>query len=327
LTEVDDIFTPLPDGLRSKADSLGPAPEGAYPDLPEWARTLVYRHSQMEIDLDELRPYAAESGDSGLTLAFEGTCLNLLEGGQAQVFTAGPKADDSGGWLRPRITDYWDASERSIEQAARQLAGLDERDRQAALAEVNASVNQHAAALTDQQLVLAAVNFADNLYKSACAIGWWDGDVSDYLEASAKTFSIALNERGFSFQYLVDNAWDDMSRPTRLLPGWYQASAVLFTCPQVLVSNLAEREPDSPALTTPGLIDEARGSCEEAVAACQQDGLNFVHLDADLVEGSFAQALADQGAEGVITMIRSEAPDPGTSINIIPPDGIELPGS
>jgi len=325
MSDPADLFTPLPKELRAKIDGLSGAPDGTFADLPEWARTLVYHHSQLELNLDDLRSFALETSEDRVMLGFEGTCLEMFEGGQSQAFSAAPRSERANPWMRATIADYWDASAASIEQGTRALAELEPGERENSLGDLRDAVKKHAAALSDQQLVEATVNFADNLYKSACSIGWWDDQVSDYLEASAYVFSMTLIERGFRFQYLVDNRWDDMSRPTRLFPAWYEASGVLFTCPQVLVADLAERDPESPALETPGLVDEARKTCAEAVAACQADELSFVHLDTDMVEGSFDQDMADQGSEGVITMIRSEAPESGTRITVIPPSGMSFP--
>lgn len=130
--------------------------------------------------------------------------------------------------MYPRLTDYWDEQVGAIDTGAQRLAELPQDARQAALSAIQAAVTEHVRVVPDDLLAQAAVAFADDLYKAACGIDRWDDALDDYLAASAATMSARLTERGLHLQYLVDNAWQDLTKPLHLLPQWYQAAGFVY---------------------------------------------------------------------------------------------------
>lgn len=180
-------------------------------------------------------------------------------------------------------------------------------------------------ALPDELLVKGTVAIVDDLYKAACATDRWDGSLADYLNASAGTFSRLLKGRGLTVQYLVDNAWEDMSRPVRLFPDWFGACGFVYACPQALMLQLIEADqPETgtdPATLEARYIDEARAVASQLVKRCQEEGRPFVRVDADYVDGSFSVAFSRCGASGVVTIFRNEAPEPGTDVQVWFPEG------
>ncbi len=195
--------------------------------------------------------------------------------------------------------------------------------------EIAASVDRHVEALSDEFLIGAAVSFFDDLYKTAGSIEWWDPSLQSYLMAFAATFSRNLSRRGFTVQSLVDNAWDNPTRLIELLPNWFRAAGVIFICPQTLVRNLAERDGVKPGADAGTLerryIDEARRVAATLVAQCQDEKRHFVLVDTAAVETSFDQPKRRAGREGFLTVIRSEAPVPGSNVSVAPPNGIVFP--
>lgn len=228
-----------------------------------------------------------------------------------------------------KVTDYWDEQVRAIDTASLELLESSADDRARAVSEISADVREHLRVLPDETLLQAACPVLDDLYKAACSTERWDEGLSAYLEASAGTFMAGLNDRGYRCQYLVDNQWEDMSKPRQLFPFWFRAAGMVYACAQVTAFDLMSRIPSTvradeqnmPA----GYINQARDMVNQLVTSCQQEGRHLVQLDVDYEEDSFAVALAQAGTAGVLTIFRNEAPDPGSKISIWYPHG-QTPG-
>ena len=179
-------------------------------------------------------------------------------------------------WMLVKVSDYWDEQVRAIDTAARRLGSRSESDRTADLEAIAAAVTEHVRVLPDKTLAIAALTFIEDLYKAACRIDRWDDSLQVYLAASAGTMSRLLSERGLRIQYLVDNVWDDMQRPSELLPNWYGAAGVVFVCPQVLALDLIKADNVGNQTDLSGLIPryikEARDVAESIVVRCSEEG-------------------------------------------------------
>jgi hypothetical protein len=229
--------------------------------------------------------------------------------------------------MLPKITDYWDEQVRAIDKAALELLELNDSEGERAASEIAASVREHVRVLPDEILIRATVPVLDDLYKAACATTRWDGGLETYLEASAGTFMGLLAERGFRCQYLVDNAWEDLTRPLELFPPWYQAAGLVYACPQSIARDLMQSDEPGTSnaeLSTrmPMYIDEARDVIIQLVGRCISEGRHFTQLDANYVDGSFAQPFEHSGAAGVLTVFRNQAPEPGSTVDLWYPAGI-----
>lgn len=333
---IDDIFRPLPDEARQNIAGLRQPEPFAGSDLPDWARTLITHHSLIDISVVELKSLGmtnVEQTDDGISLAYEGVRIDFTPGGQATANVAGPgesAESEKSEWMLPKITDYWDETVSAIAKAGQRFESMDERSRAAAMVEIAASVDRHVGVMNDELLMSAAVSFFDDLYKAASNIGWWDPHLQSYLMAFAATFSRALSQRRFTVQSLIDNSWDDPARLFELFPDWFRAAGIIFICPQALVRNLAERDGADPeAEAEPGglearYIEEARQVADTLMAQCQDEKRHFVLIDIDAVESSFDQPKKRAGKEGVLTIIRSEAPVQGSNVSVAPPKGISF---
>ena len=331
---IEDIFQPLPDGPRQNVAGLRQPEPFAGSDLPDWARTLITHHSVLDVSVVELESLGLtnlETTDEGIAVAYEGVRIDFTPGGQATATVATPAPGAGAGedeWMLPKITDYWDQSAGAIAAAGQRLEALGEDQRPAAMTRIAEAVERHVGVLNDEFLVAASVSFVDDLYKAAAEIGWWDPHLQAYLVASAATFSRQLSHRRISVQFLVDNAWDDRGRLIGLFPDWFRAAGIILVCPQILVQDLARRDGVEPA-SGPGLearyIDEARGVADRLIAQCQDERRHFILIDADAIEISFDQARKRIGAEGVLTVIRSEAPVPGSNVSVASPKGVAFP--
>jgi len=227
-------------------------------------------------------------------------------------------------WMYPRITDYWDEQVGAIDSAAHRLGELPPDARRAALGAIEAAVAEHARVLSDGLLAQVAVAFADDLYKAACGITRWDDALGEYLTASAGTMCGQLTARGLHLQYLVDNAWQDLTKPLRLLPYWYQAAGFVYACPADVALHLAKSDGGDPDGDPHEMLKrygaEARAVVNQLISRCQSERRPFVQLDTDSTDESFEAALSARGAAGVITVFRDAAPDPGTEVAVwLPP--------
>jgi len=226
--------------------------------------------------------------------------------------------------MLPKITDYWDERVQAIDKAAAELHELDDRER--AVSEISAAVREHVRVLPDETLLRAAVPVLDDLYKAACSSGRWDAKLGSYLDASAGTFLALMAERGYRCQYLVDNAWEDMTRPLQLFPSWYGAAGAVYACPQNIAFELMHTDDpsttrDDLARMLPTYIREARDVAARLVDTCRDDGRHLVLLDTDFEEQSFALPFKQAGATGVLTVFRNEAPVAGTTVQTWFPGG------
>lgn len=220
--------------------------------------------------------------------------------------------------MYPRLTDYWDEQAGAIDTGAQRLAELPPDARQAALNAIHAAVTEHVRVVPDDLLAQAAVAFADDLYKAACGIDRWDDALDDYLAASAATMSARLTERGLYLQYLVDNAWQDLTKPLHLLPHWYQAAGFVYACPAVVAFQLAAHDGLDTEAEAQRVLErygsEARDVVNQLVDRCQVERRPVMQLDTDSTEQSFDVALSARGKAGVITVLRDAAPEPGTQV-------------
>jgi hypothetical protein len=231
--------------------------------------------------------------------------------------------------MLPKVTDYWDEQVGAIDAAVSRLAQLDATERATALGEIVRAIQRHTSALDDKTLVQASIAVTDDLYKAASRIGYWDQDVQEYLAASAGSFASAVRNRGWLIQYLVDNSAPDMSRPLELFPEWFPAAGFVYVCAQAVVPRLVEADPDAakldPAEVVPMYIDEARYVAGEIVGRCHETRQHFVQLDTDAVESSFDKALEHRGPS-VLTIVREQAPVPGSKVSVLFPEGFDATG-
>lgn len=330
--EASDLFQPVPHALRRLVWELDPPPTQAFTELPGWARTLVHHHSRDNLDLDRLVELALEppADDGSLSIGFEGSLIELFPGGESRSFASNPKTvPGMGDWMYAKLTDYWDTRVGAIERAAERLEALEEAGRAAALSEIEAAVTRHVEAMSDDWLIHVCLPFADDLYKAANWMGWWNADLEDYLAASAGTFSRLLADRGIQIQYLIDNQWEDPTAAIELFLLWFRAAGFNFICPQDLARQFAMRDgargDDEIAARAPVYTAEARREANVVAGECQQLGGHFVHLDADSEPNSWDKALERRGAPGVVTIQRDAAPLPGSTVGVWNPEGYQSP--
>lgn len=235
-------------------------------------------------------------------------------------------------WDLP-LVDYWDQQVGSINGNVLRLLKLSETERSAACGEIRGAVRRRAQALTDDQLLQAAVSMVDDLYKYLNDEVLMDKALFDYLEAFARTFTEAVRERGYVIHYVVENQFSGidflMLGPFDLFPKVFGAAGLVYVCPQRLGLELMQADGVAASDYVGAIaqyIAEARSVGDELVDTCHADGRHFVFLEADYDEGALDAALRGRGAPGVLSVFRNEPPIPGSEISVVVP-GQSLGGS
>ncbi|HPA20375.1 MAG TPA: hypothetical protein PLU30_21675 [Verrucomicrobiae bacterium] len=203
-------------------------------------------------------------------------------------------------FVLPKISDYWDTGKDSIPRFAAALAAQSPTAAGETASAIRAAITAHVRVLPDQWLPRVAFVVAEDLYRAANAITIWTASIADYLECSAGTFFGLLSRRGYCLHYVIDNSFQEMQRPTELFPLWFQACGIEYVCPQLLESQFG-LEPI-----------ESQGVASEILRKCFADSRHYVVLDTDSIESSFAAPLEQRDTKGVITVVRTEAPGPGS---------------
>ena len=200
-------------------------------------------------------------------------------------------------WMLPRITDYWDQRVRAIDRLSRALRAMPS-DNLAKVTLLQAAIVRHVGLLTDQDLIMAAVAMADDLYKAADESSYWDGALEQYLTASAGTFFGALSSRGYQVNYVIDNSYDDLSRPTRFYPMWFRSAGITYICPQHTASLAMEHDRVVESEWSGQMeryIQEGRYIASEAVSRCRTEKRSFVFLAIDGNEECLKNSLRGSG--------------------------------
>jgi len=130
-------------------------------------------------------------------------------------------------WALPNITDYWDQRVHAIERLSRELKRMPPKSWAAQSSLIRAAAGRRIGVLSDQDLMKASSVMADDLYKAAGQISYWDDALEQYLSASSGAFLAAVSARGYVVNYVIENSFDDLAGPVRWFPRWF-TTADLF---------------------------------------------------------------------------------------------------
>ena len=183
------------------------------------------------------------------------------------------------------------------------------------------------------QLTRAAFVVADDLYKAADRLSYWNSALQTYLWASANPFFEAVRTRGFILSYVVDNSFEDLTRPVRFYPLWYKPTGLCYICPPHIAYDLPIwekvgpkgdlpkddlQQPLDPARLNliPSYIAEARDIACQLIRKCYDSGRHFVLLTTDGQGDGLSATLDASGHARVIRVIRDEAPIPGSRCTV-----------
>src|SRR4051812_29589826 len=96
-------------------------------------------------------------------------------------------------WRLPSLLHYYDFGKESLVRQSSRLSLLSETHLALALTTIRETVGSQVAALDDGLLPKIGVSFADDLYKSACALEQWGPIQRAYVTAVWGTFFTCLS--------------------------------------------------------------------------------------------------------------------------------------
>lgn len=226
-----------------------------------------------------------------------------------------------------RLVDYWDQRTGAINRSVLRLTRLGEPERAAACDQIRQAVLQRLDALSDSQLLHAAVSMVDDLYKYANEEVLRDRALFAYLDAFARTLTQAVRVRGYVIRYVVENQFSGvdflMAGPFDLFPKVFNAADFVYVCPHHLAWQLMQADGVAASEYPHAIaryIEEARGLGNRVVSHCHGTNEHVVFLEADYQEGVLAIALQGDGGRGVLSVFRNDAPVPGSTVVVRFPD-------
>lgn len=227
-----------------------------------------------------------------------------------------------GDWDFP-LVDFFDQRAVAINRHAHSLAQLSDVERTAACRQIQDRVRTCVGALQDRLLLKAAVCMVDDLYKYVNDTVIMDQALLDYLNASGRTFTMALHERGYVIRYVVENQFSNvgflMFGPFDVFQKVFNAAGFVYICPQQIGLELMRHDGLGASDYTNAIAQyktELRVVANRLAIECHEGDLHYVFLDADYEEGSLDIALRGRGVAGVLHIFRNDAPVPGSSVDI-----------
>jgi hypothetical protein len=225
-------------------------------------------------------------------------------------------------WNWP-LVDYWDQRTDAINRAAARVRELDASDRPAAYGAIQECVLDKVASLPEELLLKATVSMVDDLYKFVNDVVLMDDVLLGYLNAFAHTMIATVRARGYVVRYIADNRFSGIEflkmGPFDLFPRVFNAAGFVYSCPQLLAFQLMQydgiQDGDYEARVAE-YIDEARMLNNRVIHTCRNDARHFVQLETDYEDGSLDAALKGEHDTGALTIIRDEAPLPGTEVSV-----------
>src|SRR5579871_6321059 len=228
-------------------------------------------------------------------------------------------------WNWP-LVDYWDQRTDAINRAAARVRELSPSDRPAAYSEIQEHVLDKVASLPEYLLWKATVSMVDDLYKFVNDAVVMDEALLGYLHAFAHTMIATVRARGYVVRYIVDNQFSGIEflkmGPFDLFPRVFNAAGFVYSCPQLLALQLMRHDGIQDGeyeARVAEYIDEARMLNDRVIHTCRNDARHFVQLETDYEDGSLDAALNGEDDIGALTIIRNEAPAPGTRVSVVFP--------
>jgi hypothetical protein len=229
-------------------------------------------------------------------------------------------------WALPQISDYWDSRTNSVFVMAQRLEAIDRSDRQPVLREITLGVERCLDELDSSDLQTFAWIMADDLYRTACNLSYWDESLPDYLRASVRPFLSRLTRVGHALRYFVDNEFDTtpvgLALPAQWAPLWFTAAGFSYISPQAIAYQRIQtdrRQADQWTDMLPSYLPLARRSAMDALRRCGVLGGHLVFIDAESREDAGHLAF-EQLAPGAIIAFRNLAPHLSSSciVKIVP---------
>ena len=235
-------------------------------------------------------------------------------------------------WDFPSLAYLWDSQIRAIVTAAERLESLSEDDRVRSMTLLAARVRAFAHATNDEWLIATAFAMVEDLFKSYFNHFAWGPSVQAYVAATAGEVMKELTRRGFVLHYVVDNTLGqaNLSEVLIYLPQLFETAGLAVTGPQLMAAYLM-MEDDVPLEISriAEYRDRGHAAADELVGIWHRERQSSFYLNMDFDDDkpalSMDVALSACDDPKAIVVFRQLLPVPGTTSQIRPPEGIELP--
>ena len=221
-------------------------------------------------------------------------------------------------WKLGSLTEYYDHDASCLLEMPKRLAILGDAHRALALETVRAQVNGLAGDLTDDLLQQVSVSMIEDLYKSASGITQWDPSTAKYVTAVWATFFDVMAARGYLMHYIVENTYaDHLERPLRLYPEVFTAAGIIYVCPHHLATKLPEGAgAEASVVGLRHVLAEGRYLAKRVATEATGQKRSMMYLEIDYEAGCLDGILSLSAAPGVVTVVRNQAPEPGSTVQV-----------
>ncbi len=224
-------------------------------------------------------------------------------------------------WRLGTLTDYYDYNASRLLEMPKKLATLGDASRALALVTVRSQVRRLAGDLEDDLLLAVSVSMVDDLYKSAGILTDWNPPTAEYVTAVWGTFFDVMAARGYLMHYIVENTFPDhLGRPLQLYPEVFGAAGIIYVCPHHIATKLPEGAEAEPSLAgLRHLLAEGRYLAKEVATQATGQNSSLMYLEIDYDAGCLDEILSLSAAPGVVTVVRNQAPQPGSTVEVTYP--------
>lgn len=221
-------------------------------------------------------------------------------------------------WLFDTIGAYYDEQHQALATFGAALEDMEAADRPRISQLVSERVTQFSALFNDEQIVQLVVSMVDDLYRAGSTISAWGEGFELYVAAVWGTMFNAVQDRGLTVRYIVENTWpDDQLRPVQFFPAFFGAAGITYVCPSFFASQLPELE--GAPLTADGLrpgLAEGRLIAKEVALQLAASGRQFAYFETDFDDGCLDSILELPKPRGTIQILRNQAPIPGSTVEL-----------
>ena len=169
-------------------------------------------------------------------------------------------------------------------------------------------------------LPMVAASIVDDIYRSTNLSYYFNEDVVDYLNATAKVVMNWYSKHGFQIQYMTNNSFSDMLRPLVVFPRFFSKTGLLYLCPQYYAWEQMEKKGipiEHFPLYYRDYVAEATNAMRELAIRCCMAGAHYVHLDVDAGPEPFDADFAYKSNLKQVQVFRKEAPQDSSKFEIL----------
>lgn len=227
-------------------------------------------------------------------------------------------------WQLGKATDYFDNSTKNcIWEYSQQYGKLSMNERPLVDLQIKNRIEgwlDQIAAYNDSLLPMVAGTIVDDIYRSVNLSYYFNDDVTDYLNVTAKAVTNWYKNHGMQIQYITNNTFSDMLRPLVVFPKYFAKTGLLYLCPQYCAWEMM-KERGIPIehfqLYYRDYAADAIAVTNELIRRSCMAGAHYIHLDVDAPAVAFEADFEYHSGIKNIRIIRQEAPQDSARFELV----------